>query len=180
MGSSKTKQSGFSIVEGILIVVVVTVLGFIGWTVYHSYASKPAPKTSKQSTNSQTHASSNTKSNPSSQQNAASTNLVTDYFAPASISFAHDKKWTWDTSGETYGYYEHPNEKSAKLNLPYQGPNDTLPSKYTIGFMTDSIPPPTQSGMDTLIKLGQATLGSQTSTSFMGILRMNQQAGPSI
>src|SRR6266566_9353138 len=123
MQRTNSKQSGFSIVEGVIAIVVVAVLGLIGWTAYNTYSSKPTPKTSNQSSNNQTSASNNTKSNPSTQQNTPNPNMVTDYFAPANISFAHDKKWSWDATGETYSYYEHPNEKTAKLNLPYQGPN---------------------------------------------------------
>src|SRR5205807_6330573 len=103
-------QSGFSIVEGVIAVVVIAILGLIDWSVYNHYIGKPAKVTSQ--TSSQTNASTNTKINSinqSRQQYIPNPNLVTDYFAPANISFSHDKKWTWDTTGETYGYYEHPN-----------------------------------------------------------------------
>lgn len=47
--NTANKQSGFSVVEGVIAIVVVIVLGFIGWSVYNHYSSKPA-KVSSQTT----------------------------------------------------------------------------------------------------------------------------------
>lgn len=42
-----SKQSGFSIVEGVIAIMVIGIFGFIGWTVYNTYTSKPTKVTSQ-------------------------------------------------------------------------------------------------------------------------------------
>jgi hypothetical protein len=160
--ASKT-QSGFSGVIGIVtIVVVIGAIGFIGWRLY-SQQNKPTSNTiSSGHITTPTPSSSSTSNSTSSQQNTTPTNDVTDYYAPVNISFTHDKKWSYDTSGEIYGYAGHPNEKNAQLTLSYQGANDTTPNRYTIGFTSDSIPPTSEPDLITFSKLGQVTLGNQT------------------
>jgi Tfp pilus assembly protein PilV len=48
-----SKQSGFSIVEGVIAIVVIAVLGFIGWTVYSNYNTNHTTKVSDQTSSSQ-------------------------------------------------------------------------------------------------------------------------------
>jgi len=153
--NKRYNNSGFSAVEALLILVVVGILGFTGWFVYHSKQAADKTLTNTNSTVPKY------KKKASTQPSTTSTNLVTDNYAPASVSFTHSKDWTFDTSGETYGYSGHPNEKGAKLYLRYQDPDGTL-DRYTIGFGTDSVWSITDAYASSFEQLGKITLGGKT------------------
>jgi hypothetical protein len=85
MQNINSNQSGFSIVEGVLIIVVVAVLGFIGWTAYNSYIGKPATKPSTKVSNQPSNQTSSP-SNTQTQQPTQQPNPYADWQSYCSIS----------------------------------------------------------------------------------------------
>ncbi len=134
-------QTGFSPIIIILIITALLTLGFVWWRVWGVEQVRTA------------------ENQPT--QTSASTNSVKEYFEPANINFTHDKKWTYDTSGLTEKQAGHPDQKGAKLTLPYKSASDAHQSSYIVAFTTDTIKLQAESTLKTFDKLGEVNIGGK-------------------
>lgn len=133
-----------------LVVAALIVLGLIAWRIFEA----------NRSNSTSTEQQSNNHSNKSPQDQ--SSNLITEYFEPANVQFAHDTKWTYNNTGLTAGFAGHPNKKQVQLIRPYHEANEGAASQYSITFSIDSIQPDLETTLSRFEKLGEVKLGDQT------------------
>lgn len=144
------KQKGFSALIIVLLIALVGVIGFVAWRMYD--ANQQAAK--QQATT--------TQNNQNTTKEEPRVSLGVDqYFEPANVSFSHPAKWTYDTAGLTMEFAGQPDLKYVSLNLPYQGANDKLPSRYSISLRINSTAPEAESTIKSFDSLGEVQLGKQ-------------------
>lgn len=136
----KANQKGFSVVEILIVIVVVGLLGAVGWLVYDRQKSKTSepPKTSTT-----TNRSTTTNSTPSIEKSTTNSTRQTVTYKTAKFSFDLPKDWTyfgepWDMGLDEYGGYVVSPDKKLQLSIFIQKIADHTGNSVSSGPYQDS------------------------------------------
>lgn len=133
MGKLKNNQKGFSAIEAIMLVVIVALIGAVGWMVYKDRHKTTVTTTTTQPTK--------TSSTPTSQQPTANTTTYTDSSKLFTISYP--TSWAVDESAiNAETPYPLANKKRVKLtppNSPKSSDGVTPNAVFVIAFKTSDI-----------------------------------------
>jgi prepilin-type N-terminal cleavage/methylation domain-containing protein len=136
----KANQKGFSVVEVLIVIVVVGLLGAVGWLVYDRQKSKTneQPKTTNTTKTSNT-----TSTTPSTVKPTSNSTKQTVTYKTAKFSFDLPKDWTYSGAPSTMGpeefdgYIVSP-DKKLQLSVYVQQIADYKGSSFSSGPFQDS------------------------------------------